>query len=142
MSDLDTEIVKGLRGYAAIGHVRYSTTGSSIFNNAQPLMAKYVGGQIAVAHNGNLINSKDVHDLLEKQGCIFQSTCDSESIIHLLARPEYQDIPDKLEVCLGHLRGAFSFVILTPEALYAARDYYGYRATLSWQIRRFFCGSL
>ncbi|MFA4987334.1 MAG: amidophosphoribosyltransferase [Candidatus Brocadiia bacterium] len=124
---LDMGLLEKLKGSSAVGHVRYSTTGSSIVENAQPLVARYAGGSIAVAHNGNLVNTNALRSHLERQGSIFQTTSDSEIIIHLLARPEYSGRSDRMEACLGLLRGAFSFVFLTQDALYATRDRFGYR---------------
>jgi len=127
VAQLDFAGLERLRGYAAIGHVRYSTTGSSVLNNAQPLFATSSAGPLAVAHNGNLVNAAELRRDLESQGSIFQTTSDSEIIIHLLARPEYRESADGLERSLARLEGAFSFLILTPKALYAARDWFGIR---------------
>ncbi|MDZ7816248.1 MAG: amidophosphoribosyltransferase [Planctomycetota bacterium] len=127
VSNLSTEKLRSMNGHAAIGHVRYSTTGSSVFSNVQPLFANLPGGKIAVAHNGNLTNSKEIHDRLERTGSIFQTSNDSETILHLLAQPGYRDPKNRLQKALGELEGAFSFVFLNPDALYAARDWHGYR---------------
>lgn len=127
VGELDLAELKAMKGHAAIGHVRYSTTGSSVLQNAQPLFAQYSSGQIAVAHNGNLVNTAELHEHLERRGSIFQTTSDSEIIFHLLVHPEYRDRPDRFEVCLSMLKGAFSFVILTHDALYATRDIHGIR---------------
>lgn len=114
-------------GTTAIGHVRYSTSGSSSIGNAQPLLVEYSMGQLAVAHNGNLINAGLLRDEYEAYGHIFKGTSDSEIIIHLLAKPSHISKPDPLGHVLGHLQGAFCLLLLEPNRLIAARDAYGIR---------------
>jgi len=116
-----------LKGYAAIGHTRYSTTGSSLLKNAQPLQVEYSRGSIAIAHNGNLINALLLRDELEARGSIFQTTIDSEVILHLLADPEYAHFEEALVDTLTKLRGAFSLVILREDELIGVRDPNGFR---------------
>jgi amidophosphoribosyltransferase len=116
-----------LAGHAAIGHVRYSTTGSSRLSNAQPLMRQYHMGPVAVAHNGNLINAALLRQEYEEQGHIFQSTTDTEIIVHLLAKPSHMSRPDPLGHVLKHLQGAYSLVFLFPDRLEACRDPWGIR---------------
>jgi amidophosphoribosyltransferase len=116
-----------LAGHAAIGHVRYSTTGASKLANAQPLLRRYAMGPVAVAHNGNLINAQLLRREYEEAGHIFQSTTDTEVIIHLLAKPSHMDKPDALACALRHLQGAFSLVFLYPDRMEAARDPWGIR---------------
>ncbi len=111
----------------AIGHVRYSTTGSSSPLNAQPFLGEYSRGQVAVAHNGNLINASLLRDEYEAYGHIFKSTNDTEIIIHLLAKPSHVTKPDPLGHVLNHLQGAFSLVFLFPDRIIAARDAHGIR---------------
>ena len=111
----------------AIGHVRYSTTGSSNPLNAQPFLGEYSRGQVAVAHNGNLINASLLRDEYEAYGHIFKSTNDTEIIIHLLAKPSHVTKPDPLGHVLNHLQGAFSLVFLFPDRVVAARDSHGIR---------------
>ena len=111
----------------AIGHVRYSTTGASRAVNSQPLLAEYSRGQVAVAHNGNLINASLLHDEYEAYGSIFKSTSDTEVIIHLLAKPTHVSKPDPLAHVLNHLQGAFSLLFLFADRIEAARDPYGIR---------------
>ena len=111
----------------AIGHVRYSTTGSSKAVNSQPLLAQYSRGQVAVAHNGNLINAGLLRDEYEAYGSIFKSTSDTEIIIHLLAKPTHQSKPDPLGHVLNHLQGAYSLIFLFADCIEAARDPYGIR---------------
>jgi len=116
-----------LAGHAAIGHVRYSTTGSSRLSNAQPLMRQYHMGPVAVAHNGNLINAALLRREYEEHGHIFQSTTDTEIIVHLLAKPSHMSRPDPLGHVLKHLQGAYSLVFLFPDRLEACRDPWGIR---------------
>jgi amidophosphoribosyltransferase len=116
-----------LAGHGAIGHVRYSTTGSSRLTNAQPLLRQYLMGPVAVAHNGNLINAQLLRKLYEEHGHIFQSTTDTEIIVHLLAKPTHLDKADPLPHVLRHLQGAYSLVFLFPNRLEACRDPWGFR---------------
>jgi amidophosphoribosyltransferase len=116
-----------LAGRAAIGHVRYSTTGSSKLCNAQPLLREYLMGPVAVAHNGNLINAQLLRRQYEEHGHIFQSTTDTEIIVHLLAKPTHVDKHDPLPHVLRHLQGAFSLLFLFPNRMEAARDPWGIR---------------
>jgi len=111
----------------AIGHVRYSTCGSSNVDNSQPLLAEYSRGQVAVAHNGNLINASLLRDEYEAYGSIFKSTCDTEIIVHLLAKPTHQSKPDPLGHVLNHLQGAYSLIFLFSDHIEAARDPFGIR---------------
>ena len=116
-----------LAGHAAIGHVRYSTTGSSKLCNAQPLLRQYLMGPVAVAHNGNLINAQLLRRQYEEHGHIFQSTTDTEIIVHLLAKPTHVDKHDPLPHVLRHLQGAFSLLFLFPNRMEAVRDPWGIR---------------
>ncbi|MFA5292601.1 MAG: amidophosphoribosyltransferase [Phycisphaerae bacterium] len=116
-----------LRNPMAIGHVRYSTSGSRNLANAQPLLSEYSRGQVAVAHNGNLINASLLRDEYEAYGHIFKSTNDTEIIIHLLAKPSHVSKPDPLGHVLNHLQGAYSLLFLFPDRIEAARDPYGIR---------------
>ncbi|CAN5445307.1 amidophosphoribosyltransferase [soil metagenome] len=116
-----------LPGRTAIGHVRYSTTGSSALYNAQPLRANYRGGHMAVAHNGNLTNADELARALEANGAIFQSTTDSELIIHLIAQNRSGDFIDAMQTSFKRLRGAYSLTILRDDELYAVKDPFGFR---------------
>lgn len=116
-----------LAGNAAIGHVRYSTTGSSKLCNAQPLLRQYALGPVAVAHNGNLINASLLRSEYERHGHIFQSTTDTEIIVHLLAKPTHVEKKDPLPHVLKHLQGAFSLLFLFPDRMEAVRDPWGVR---------------
>ena len=120
-------VLEKLANSMAIGHVRYSTTGSSKTVNSQPLLAEYSRGQVAVAHNGNLINAGLLRDEYEAYGSIFKSTSDTEIIVHLLAKPTHQSKPDTLGHVLNHLQGAYSLIFLFAEHIEAARDPYGIR---------------
>jgi len=116
-----------LRNPMAIGHVRYSTTGSTKVANAQPLLAEYSRGQVAVAHNGNLINAALLRDEYEAYGSIFNSSSDTEVITHLLAKPSHTCKPDPLAHVLNHLQGSYCLLFLFSDRIEAARDPYGIR---------------
>ena len=121
------DIFEKLSNPIAIGHVRYSTTGASRAVNSQPLLAEYSRGQVAVAHNGNLINAPRLRDEYEAYGSIFKSTGDTEVIIHLIAKPTHVSNPDPLAHVLNHLQGAFSLLFLFADRIEAARDPHGIR---------------
>jgi len=123
----DSQRIASLPGDSAIGHVRYSTTGSSIVANAQPILTESWRGPMAVAHNGNLVNVSQIRQRLESDGAIFQSTSDTEVILHLLARCPLHDFDAALKNVLSYVHGAFSLVLLTPRTLYAVRDPFGVR---------------
>lgn len=120
-------VVDDLKGHAAIGHVRYSTTGASTMRNVQPLFADLAGGGFAVAHNGNLTNAWHLRHQLVRHGSIFQSTSDSEVIIHLVATSTYRTLLDRLIDALRKIEGAWSLVTLTSEGLVGVRDPLGVR---------------
>ena len=111
----------------AIGHVRYSTTGTSDPSNTQPILCEYSRGQVAVAHNGNLINASLLRDEYEAYGHIFKTTSDTEVIVHLLAKPTHITKPDPLGDVLNHLQGAYCLLFLFPDRIEAARDPFGIR---------------
>ncbi len=119
--------VAKLRGQNAIGHVRYSTTGGSVSRNVQPMFADLTGGGLAIAHNGNLTNARLLRRELVAEGAIFQSTSDTETIIHLAARSHYELIVERLIDALKHVEGAYSLVALTSKKLIGVRDPYGVR---------------
>ena len=121
------DIFEKLSNPIAIGHVRYSTTGASRAVNSQPLLAEYSRGQVAVAHNGNLINAPRLRDEYEAYGSIFKSTGDTEVIIHLIAKPTHVSNPDPLAHVLNHLQGAYSLLFLFADRIEAARDPHGIR---------------
>lgn len=116
-----------LEGEMAIGHVRYSTTGSSLLVNAQPMLINCIKGDLALAHNGNLINSKELKLNLESHGSIFHSTLDTEVIAHLVARSFEDNMINALIQSLHQLKGAFSLIAMTKDSLIACRDPYGFR---------------
>lgn len=123
----DERALAGLPGTAAIGHNRYSTTGSPTLANAQPILVNYRAGFLAVAHNGNLVNARTQRRRLERSGSIFQSTMDTEVVVHLIAAERDSSRDRGVLAALDQLRGAYSLLILTPEGLYAARDPHGFR---------------
>jgi amidophosphoribosyltransferase len=116
-----------LTGDRAIGHVRYSTSGDTVATNAQPYLIECHRGPIAVGHNGNLVNAAILRQELEAAGSIFQSTSDTEVILHLYARSHRERLEDAIASSLYKVMGAFSLLFLTPEALVAARDPWGFR---------------
>lgn len=116
-----------LPGHMAIGHTRYSTTGSSTAVNAQPYKVEYSRGQIAVAHNGNLVNAQILRGELEAYGSIFGSTMDSEIFVHLFARPNFRNAEESIVESIKKVMGAYSLVILNDKQLYAVRDPHGFR---------------
>jgi amidophosphoribosyltransferase len=123
----DPRTLQELQGDRAIGHTRYSTTGSSHLRNAQPLTVDCARGQIAVAHNGNLTNAAQLRDELEHRGIVFQTTVDSEIIIMMLAQPEIGGVANSLVSTLRRIEGAYSLVIMTEKELIGARDPHGFR---------------
>lgn len=121
------ETLKKLAGRSAIGHVRYSTTGSSTLANAQPIKVDYSRGQLAVAHNGNLVNAKYLRDELEAYGSIFSGTTDSEIIVHLMAKPTYTTAAESVLGMVRKLEGAFSLTLITENEIIGVRDPHGFR---------------
>lgn len=128
------ENIKTLKGHMAIGHVRYSTTGSSVLKNAQPFVVEYANESLAVGHNGNLVNALELRRELEKEGAIFQTTMDSEIILHLIARSRKRNFQDKLVDALSRVRGAFSLVLLTRDQIIGVRDPNGFRPLCLGQV--------
>jgi amidophosphoribosyltransferase len=120
-------VIAGLPGHAAIGHVRYSTQGAPLLRNVQPLFADFVFGGLALAHNGNLTNALTLRRRLVEQGCLFQSTSDTEVIIHLIARSEQPTVVERLVDALQQVEGAYSLVALSGDALFGVRDPLGVR---------------
>jgi len=123
----NADVLKGLPGCTAVGHVRYSTAGGSQALNAQPIVVRYAEGDLAVSHNGNLTNAHDLKTRLVKEGAIFQTTSDSEVIVHLIARSREETIDAQVADALHQLEGAFSLAITVGEVMYAIRDPRGYR---------------
>jgi amidophosphoribosyltransferase len=120
-------VLSGLKGKAAIGHVRYSTTGSSNVQNAQPLVSKFKLGAIAIGHNGNLVNADVIKELLEDGGTVFQTTIDSEVIVNLIARGARKGIERALVDAIQAVKGSYAIVLLTEDKLIGIRDPHGIR---------------
>jgi amidophosphoribosyltransferase len=133
------EKLRSLKGHLAIGHVRYSTTGSSSVKNAQPLFVDHLGGYFAIGHNGNLVNSHALKKELEGKGSLFQTTCDSEIIIHLMARAKSNDIIERLLYALKKIKGAYSLVIMAEDKLIALRDPSGFRPLCLGKLKDSWC---
>jgi amidophosphoribosyltransferase len=123
----DTETLAGLPGTLAVGHVRYSTAGTSQLLNAQPILIDCAHGQIAIGHNGNLVNAQELRDELVRRGSIFQSNSDTEVVLHLYARSRAVSVEDAIVESVLQAQGAFSFVLLTRDKLIAVRDPHGFR---------------
>ncbi|MGQ9509237.1 MAG: amidophosphoribosyltransferase [Thermodesulfobacteriota bacterium] len=121
------ETLKRLHGKSAIGHVRYSTFGSSELKNAQPFVVDYAKGMMAISHNGNLTNASLIKSELESKGSIFQSNMDSEVIVHLIARSKEKTFVERVVHALKQVEGAYSLLLLTEREMIAARDPYGFR---------------
>lgn len=136
VADIFTEpVLARLEGHAAIGHVRYSTAGASHLKNAQPYHVSFAGGQLAVAHNGNLVNAQLVRSRLEADGAIFQSDSDTENLIHLIARSRAPTFEGKMKEALAALEGAYSMLLLTEQKLVAVRDPIGFRPLVLGRVK-------
>ncbi|HWP92078.1 MAG TPA: amidophosphoribosyltransferase [Thermodesulfobacteriota bacterium] len=128
VSDIFTEeVISKLPGRNAIGHVRYSTAGSSHVKNSQPIVIAYSRGELAIAHNGNLTNARTLREELEQAGAIFQSTTDTEVMVHLIARSKEETLVKRIIEALLKCKGAYSLLFLSPEFMIATRDAYGFR---------------
>jgi amidophosphoribosyltransferase len=123
----DAARLASLSGNLAVGHVRYSTAGGNRAENAQPIAVRYAEGDLAIAHNGNLTNQQDLRNRLVAEGAIFQTSSDSEVIVHLIARSRRHGAEAQIDDALNQLEGAFSLVITVGDTMYAVRDPYGYR---------------
>jgi amidophosphoribosyltransferase len=130
--------LRSLSGPYAIGHVRYSTTGDSSLRNAQPFCVEYAHGSVAVAHNGNLINAADQRKRLELDGSIFQTTSDSEVVVHLLARARELELENRVVSALKQIEGAYSLLFLSENQLIAARDPRGFRPLCIGRLKEAF----
>jgi amidophosphoribosyltransferase len=129
------EVLSRLPGTLAIGHTRYSTTGDSTLLNAQPIMVDCNKGMIALAHNGNLVNANHIRAKLEQQGSIFQTTSDTEVVVHLIAQSKEQTLPEAIADALRRIEGAFSLVMMTRDRVFAVRDPRGFRPLSMGRIR-------
>jgi amidophosphoribosyltransferase len=135
VADIFTEKrLKKLPGYLAVGHNRYSTAGSSVIKNVQPIVANFSLGSLAIAHNGNIVNANELRKSLENEGAIFQSTSDSEVVVHLIAHSKGDDFYERVIEALRRVCGAFSLLILRENELIAARDAYGVRPLCIGQV--------
>jgi amidophosphoribosyltransferase len=123
----DQNVVGGLPGHTAMGHVRYSTAGATVLRNVQPLFADFAFGGLALAHNGNLTNALGLRRQLVEEGCLFQSTSDTEVIIHLIARSHRPSVVERLIDALSQVQGAYSLIALSGDALFGVRDPLGVR---------------
>lgn len=121
------QILEKLQGNIALGHIRYSTTGSSLLQNAQPFRIQYAGKCLGIGHNGNLVNALSIRSELEKNGSIFQTTMDSEIVLHLIAKSMKDGIEQAMIKTMKKIRGAYSMVIMTDDSLIAIRDPNGFR---------------
>ncbi len=121
------KVLERLPGDRAIGHIRYSTSGASVLGNAQPIVVKTSMGPLATVHNGTLVNAVEIRNRLEREGSIFQTTSDTEVILHLMARQPRQDVVESLMSALREVRGAYSLLLVTDNCLIAARDPHGFR---------------
>lgn len=123
----DSEILDNLKGDFAIGHNRYSTAGDTNYDNVQPISINFKMGKIAAVHNGTLVNAYTLKKQMEENGSIFQTTADTEVILHLIARAKTDYLTNMIIEALKYLRGAYSLIFLTPEVMIAARDPWGFR---------------
>jgi amidophosphoribosyltransferase len=130
------DVLAKLPGTTAIGHVRYSTAGSSELRNAQPFLFEYAGGSVSIAHNGNLVNANELRAELEAQGSIFQTSSDTEVIVHLMAKARQPDILGKLMAALARVRGAYSLILLTDDGkMIGVRDPNGFRPLVMGRLK-------
>ena len=135
VSDIFTaDTLAHLPGSLAIGHTRYSTTGDSALLNAQPIRVECSKGKVALAHNGNIINAHEIRSQLGHSGSIFQTTSDTEVIVHLIARSKEETLAGAMSDSLRRIEGAFSLVMLTPDRVFAARDPRGFRPLVMGHI--------
>lgn len=134
-------ILDHLKGKCAIGHVRYSTTGASLRENAQPMVIKYRNGQLALAHNGNLVNAAEIRKNMEESGAIFQSTIDSEVIANLISRYRImsESIEEAIQKMMTEVKGSYALVLLTPKKLIGIRDPWGIRPLCIGKIGESYC---
>jgi amidophosphoribosyltransferase len=131
-----SETVDRLKGSMAVGHTRYATTGDTILRNVQPLFAEFEFGGFAVAHNGNLTNALTLRSELQRRGCLFQSTSDTEVVTHLIALSQQATVEERLIDALRQIEGAYSFVCVTNNAVIGARDPLGVRPLVLGKLDR------
>ncbi|MFA6021323.1 MAG: amidophosphoribosyltransferase [Rhodospirillales bacterium] len=123
----DQSVIGTLLGHMAIGHVRYSTAGGALLRNVQPFFAEFEFGGLSIGHNGNLTNANLLRRELVKQGCLFQSTSDTEVVVHLIARSQFSTVEDRMIDALKQVEGAYSLVALTEDSVIGVRDPHGFR---------------
>jgi len=123
----DERILDSLKGHMALGHVRYSTTGSSLLSNAQPFRIQYAGKCLAIAHNGNIVNARKLRSDLEASGSVFQTTMDSEIVLHLIAKGMKDGLEQAVAQAMKQIKGAYSMAIMTEDTLIVVRDPHGFR---------------
>lgn len=128
------DVIGKLKGYVACGHTRYSTTGDTLLRNVQPLYGEFSFGGMAVAHNGNLTNAMTLRKQLIDIGCLFQSTSDTEVIVHLVALSKHASVEDRLYDALTRVEGAYSLVVLSHDQLIGVRDPYGVRPLIMGKL--------
>jgi amidophosphoribosyltransferase len=131
----DESVLQSLPGHLAVGHTRYSTAGQSTVENAQPILIDCAHGQIAIGHNGNLVNARELKDELVQNGSIFQTGSDTEVVLHLYARSKAHSVEEALTESITQIRGAYSFVLLTKNRMIAARDPHGFRPLVLGTLR-------
>lgn len=131
----DQEVLDRLVGETAIGHNRYATSGRTLLKNTQPFVVEFARGGLAVAHNGNLVNALELRETLEARGAIFQSSVDTEVIVHLIANASGNSLVERIIVALGAVRGAYSLLFLSQNELIAVRDPNGFRPLVMGRIK-------
>lgn len=139
VADVYKDGVGELQGFAAIGHVRYSTTGASMPYNIQPLKVYFDGGNLALSHNGNLTNAGQLRANLAKEGAVFNTTIDSEVVLNLIAYSARKTIEDRVAEAVNQIKGAFGILIMTDNKIIAVRDPYGFRPLVLGKMENGWC---
>ena len=139
VADVFKDGVADLQGYAAIGHVRYSTTGASMPYNIQPLKVYFDGGNLALSHNGNLTNAGQLRANLAKEGAVFNTTVDSEVVLNLIAYSARPTIEERVAEAVNQIKGAFAILLLTDNKIIAVRDPYGFRPLVLGKMENGWC---
>ena len=137
--DVFKDGVADLQGFAAIGHVRYSTTGASMAYNTQPLKVYFDGGNLALSHNGNLTNAGQLREKLAKEGAIFNTTVDTEVVLTLIARSKCKTIEERVAEAVRQIRGAYAILLMTDNKIIAVRDPYGFRPLVLGKMENGWC---
>lgn len=139
VADVFKDGVADLQGYAAIGHVRYSTTGASMPYNIQPLKVYFDGGNLALSHNGNLTNAGQLRTNLAKEGAVFNTTVDSEVVLNLIAYSARPTIEERVAEAVNQIKGAFAILLMTDNKIIAVRDPYGFRPLVLGKMENGWC---